>query len=89
MGRGDTVIEGVASLFGFAQHAAHPRVGVLNVVNRVVVRLRAGEVDVKGQLRIGAARRQEEARGIAADFVDQVAHGDVAARPLRELHLDP
>ena len=88
VGRGDAVIEGLACLFGFAQHAAHPRVGILNVIHRVVVGLRPGEVDVKGQLRVRAPCRQEEARCITAHFINQIANSDVAARAFGQFYLN-
>jgi hypothetical protein len=38
---------------------------------------------------LGLARHQEEADGVAADFVDQVAHRHRRTRALAELHFPP
>ena len=62
-----------SALAELAHHAGDARMRVLHVVDRVVVGLRAGEVDVEDELRIGFARDQEPARRVAADFVDEVA----------------
>src|SRR5512139_4059913 len=47
-------------------------VGVLHVVDRVLLRLRAREVDVEHELGFGLARGEEEAHRVAPDLVDQV-----------------
>src|SRR5690554_2038842 len=71
----------------FAQYAANPGMGILNVIHRVFIGLGAGQVDIEGQLGIHAARRQEETGSIAAHFVDQVPNGHVAAGTLGDLYL--
>ena len=62
---------------------------VLDVIHRVLLRLRPGEIDVEDEFRIGLARHEEEAHGVAAGLVDQVAQRHVAARPLADLHFLP
>src|SRR5690554_669069 len=61
--------------------------GILDVIHRVFIGLGAGQIDIEGQLGIGTARGQEETGGIAADFVDQVPYGYVAAGPLGDFHF--
>src|SRR5690554_900880 len=84
-----TLVHAPLHAFGgqFAQHAANPGMGILDVIHRVFIGLGAGQVDIEGQLGIHAARRQEEASGVAAYFVDQVPNGDVAAGALGDFHL--
>ena len=62
------------------QHRAHARMRVLHVVDGVVLRLRAREVDVEHELGVGLARHEEVAHGVAPRFVDEVAQRDVARR---------
>src|SRR5690554_234728 len=71
----------------FAQYAANPGMGILDVIHRVFIGLGAGQVDIEGQLGIHAARRQEESGSVAAHFVDQVPNGHVAAGTLGDLYL--
>src|SRR5690554_3877960 len=71
----------------FAQYAANPGMGILDVIHRVFIGLGAGQIDIEGQLGIDTARGQEETGGIAADFVDQVPYGYVAAGPLGDFHF--
>src|SRR5690554_786628 len=84
-----TFVQAPLHAFGgqFAQYAANPGMGILDVIHRVFIGLGAGQVDIEGQLGIHAARRQEETGSIAAHFVDQVAHGDVAAGALGDFHF--
>src|SRR5690554_670031 len=84
-----TFVQAPLYAFGgqFAQYAANPGMGILDVIHRVFIGLGAGQVDIEGQLGIHAARRQEEASGVAAHFVDQVAHGHVAAGALGDFHF--
>ena len=77
----------VALLLQLAQHAADARVRVLHVVDRIVVALRARQVDVEDELRIGLRATQEAAHRVAADLLDQIAQRDVAAGALGELHF--
>jgi hypothetical protein len=61
--------------------------GVLHVVHGVVVVLGHGQIDVEGVLGVGLAREQEEAHGVLAGPLDQVAQRDVAAGALADLDL--
>ena len=72
---------------GLLQHRAHARMRVLNVVNRIIFRLRTREIDIENELGIGLARYEEEADRIAADFVDQVANRHIASGALADLDL--
>ena len=60
--------------------------GVLDVEDRVVLRLLGdlGEVEIQG--RVVLAREHDEADDVAADLVDHVAQGDDAPRPLAHPH---
>src|SRR5208283_4852620 len=69
------------------EHAAYARVRILHVVDRILLAARARQVDVEGELRIGLAHEKEETHRIAADLVDQIAHRDVVAGTLADLHL--
>jgi hypothetical protein len=70
-----------------AQDARDPRVRVLDVVHRVVLRLLPCELQVEVDGGLVAALEQEEARGVGPDVVDQLVEGDEGALPLR--HLRP
>src|SRR5690606_2833748 len=61
--------------------------GILDVVHRVIGRLRARQVDIEGQLTVGFTHGQEVTGSIAADFVDQVAQGQIGAGPLGDFYL--
>jgi hypothetical protein len=61
------------------QHAAYPGVGVLDVIDRVVVALGLGQVQVEIQVLVGLAQHVEEAGGVVAHLGAQVAQGDVLA----------
>ena len=65
-----------------AQDARDPRVRVLDVVDRVVLRGRAGELEVDVDRRVVAALEHEEARRVDADVVDQLVEGDEVAAAL-------
>ena len=69
-----------------AQRRADPRVGVLDVEHRIVLRRldHLGEVEV--HLRLGLAGQHGEADHVLADFLDHVGEGDEIARALRHLH---
>ena len=68
-----------------AQDRADAGVRVLQIVERVFVGLGA-EIDVEHEFGIGLARNEEEAGGVAADPVDEVAQHDVCASTLA--HFD-
>ena len=72
---------------GLLQHRAHARMRVLNVVNRIIFRLRTREIDIENELGIGLARYEEEADRIAADYVAQVANRHIASGALADLDL--
>src|SRR5690606_2407070 len=75
-------------LFGrLRQHGTDAGVRILNIVDRVLFAFGQRQVDVENEFRIGTPLRQEEAHGILAYPVDEVAHGDVAAGPLGYLDL--
>ena len=69
----------------WARMLQHPRVRVLHVVDRVLLALLAGQVEVEVERRLVAALHQEEARGVHADVVEQVAERHDGARPLAHL----
>ena len=75
------------SLLGFAQDAGDAGVGVLDVVDRVVVRLAAGELEVEVDRGVVTAPEHEPARRVDADVVEQLVEGDEVAAALR--HLRP
>ena len=60
--------------------------GVLQIVDGVFVALLLGEVDVEDEFGIGLAGNEEEAGGVLAGHVDEVAQRDVVAGALA--HLD-
>ena len=62
--------------------ARHARVRVLDVVHRVLVGARLGELQVKVQRLVVAAHQVEEAAGIVADFPAQLAQGHELALAL-------
>jgi hypothetical protein len=62
-------------------------VRVLHVEDRVLVVLLEGQVDVEGELGVGLAAQHEEADGVAARPVDQIAQRHVAAGALGDLDL--
>ena len=72
---------------GFAQDAGDPRVGVLDVVDRVVAGLAAGQVEVEVDGRLVAAPEHEPAGRVDADVVEQLVERDEVAAALR--HLRP
>ena len=59
---------------------------ILDVVDRVVVRLLLGEVEVKVELAVERAHEEEIACGICADFFHELIQRDALARALA--HLD-
>jgi hypothetical protein len=54
-------------------------VGVLDVIHRVLVALALGEVEVEIEVLVGLAQHVEEAAGVVADLVAQLAQGDELA----------
>ncbi len=61
------------------QHRADPGMGVLDVIDRVLVALGLGEIQVEVQVLVGFAQHVEEAAGIVAHFFAQLAQGDELA----------
>ena len=59
----------------------------LDVVHGILFALRPREIDVERELRIPLSHEEEVADRVAAHPLDQVAHGDVAAGALGDLHL--
>ena len=66
---------------------AHPGVRHLDVVDRILLRLRPREIDVEHELRVALPHQKEVPHRIASDLVDEIPHGDVAPGALRDLHL--
>ena len=66
--------------------AGDPGVRVLHVVDRVVLRLAAGQLEVEVERGVVAALEQEPARGVHPDVVEQVVERHDRARALRHLH---
>jgi hypothetical protein len=62
-------------------------VRVLDVIDRVVVRLALGQIEVEIEVLVGLAQDIEEAAGIVADIFAQRAQGDEIARTRRHLGL--
>ena len=91
---GQAVARGVAAgavvgelLLGqLAEQAGHARVGVLHVVHRVVIGVLAREFEVEVQVLLVAAHHVEEARGVVADVLAQLAQGHELAGAGRHLH---
>ena len=88
-------VDGKPALGGLLQHARDARVRVLHVVDRVVVGLLPGELEVEVERLVVRAHHVDEARGVVADLGAQLperhelrlalAHGDLlAALPQRD-----
>src|SRR5262249_56128096 len=73
------------SLVSVPQDRCDPRVCVLHVVDGILVRLLAREVDVDVDRLVGAARDEVPARRVDADLLDQLAQEDDVAAALRSL----
>ncbi len=74
---------------GFAQHARTASMSVLNVVDRILVAARQGQIDIKSELRGGCAGNQKIASRVAAYPIDQIAERYVAPGPFRQFDLCP
>ena len=72
---------------GVAHDAREPRVGVLDVVDRVVVALARHLGDVERERRVDRVADQRVAQRVDADEVDQLAQRDHGAGALGELQL--
>ena len=72
-----------------AQHGAAPRMRVLHVKHRVIPGLRHGLIEVELHLRVGLAGQHGEADGVAADFLQQIAQGDIGAGAFRHAKGSP
>src|SRR5450432_3838716 len=70
-----------------AKNPAQARVRHLDVIDRILLRLRAREIDVEHQLRLGLSHREEVAHRIAADVGEQLLERDDGPRALGELHF--
>src|SRR5690606_36242511 len=68
------------------EQRADAGVGVLDVVDRVLVAAALGQVQVEIQVLVVAAHHVEEAGGVGADFLAQLAQGDEAAGAGGHLH---
>ena len=55
---------------------------VLDVVDRILARLLDGQREIEGHRRIGTGHDEKEARGVDADFVDDLVEGQHLARAL-------
>ena len=75
-----------AALGRLREDAGDAGVGVLHVVDRVLVALALRQVDVELHLGVGGALEEEEAAGVGADLIDDLAQGDDLAGALREAH---
>src|SRR5215208_6872372 len=73
----------VGFLLGTTKDRRDPRVRVLAVVDGVLVRLLARELEVEVDRRVVRALEEEEARGVDADVVEQVVERDELALALR------
>src|SRR5262245_8708400 len=72
-----------------AEDARDSRVRVLDVVDRVLLRLLRGQVDVDVDCLVGTPVDEVPARGVDADLVHEVVEEDDVAAPLRDLALFP
>src|SRR5690606_6511586 len=70
-----------------SEDAAHAGMCHLDVVNGILLRLRPRQVNVEHELRIALSHEEEVPYRISTNLVDQVAHSDVAACTLGDLHL--
>ena len=68
-----------------AQDRVHPRIGILHVEDRVVLRLLHHLVEIEIQRHVVLARQHHETGDIGADLIDHVAQGDERARAFRHL----
>ena len=75
-----------ALLGGGPQDGADAGVGVLHVVDRVVVALFLGQIQIEVQQGIGAAHDEKEAGRVLAHVVDELVQGDETAGALGHLH---
>ncbi len=69
-----------------AQHRGRPRMGILDIEDRVVLRLLRHLRKIEIERLVVAPRQHDEAHDIAADLVDDIAQRDEVARALRHLH---
>ncbi len=76
-----------SALLHLPHHAGNARVRVLNVVHGVVVGARGRELQIEIQVLVVAAHDVEQARGIVAHFLAQVAQRDELPRARRHLRL--
>ena len=74
VGRGE-VLGCEATFPGLTQNATNAGVGVLHIVDRVLLALRARQRQVEVEMRIHRAREQEKASDVGADVLDQLAQG--------------
>ena len=73
-------VAGGGPLTGLGEDAPDARVGVLDVVDRVLLALLPGQVEVEVERGLVAALNQEEPRGVDADVVEEVAEAARTAR---------
>src|SRR3954452_3398345 len=76
-----------AHLRGVAQQRRDPRVCVLHVEDRVVVRLPGDQLDVHRHRRVSGITRERVARGIDTYRIDELVEADDVAGPLGQPHL--
>ena len=76
-----------AGLGRLAPDGVDPRVGVLDVEDRVLVRLRGDQVEVDGLPGVERLQQEREPSDVGADRVDEVVEQHEVAGPLREPHL--
>ncbi len=69
------------------EHASQPRVRVLHVVDRVLVRLPARQIEVEGHVRVALPHEEEPAGDIHAHVVEELPQRDHAVLARREPHL--
>ena len=76
-----------AGLGGLPADRVDPRVGVLHVEDRVLVRLRGDQVEVDGLAGVERLEQEGEPGHVGADLVDEVVEQHEVAGPLRQPHL--
>ncbi len=82
-------VERAAFRPGEFRDARNPRVGVLDVINGVLVRLFTGKCQVKIEWGVGSPHKKKIFCHVASDVVYELSHRDKLAGPLAHAHRFP